>query len=448
MSQKQKRVQAVIESVYRAGVVGAGGAGFPTHIKLQNHADLVIANGVECEPLLYHDKHLMEDRAEAVVTGLKLAMQATGSRAGVLAIKEGFCALAAGLEKHVKRTDRIRTILVPDYYPAGDEHELVRLVTGLRIKPGDLPLSLGVIVNNVTTLAQVCAAVAGQVVVMRPLSIVGDIAQPVTVEAPLGISFRELLEQTGNRIEADRCILEGGVMMGRPVGLNDVVTKTTTALVIVPVDHPCVREYTISLERQLRMVSSRCIQCQSCQDICPRNMLGHPLRPHLNMRSSIVQGMISRSAVLCSECGLCALVACPAGISPRMLHRHQKAELLYLKGDNKPDWELGDEQSLRPLHRISLGRLKDKIQLRPYDREPERWRGRFSLNTLKILLKQHIGNRTKPVVVTGQEVIAGELLGDIPHDSIGACVHSPLTGQVREMTLDSIVVASSSGSTR
>jgi len=423
----------ITEAVYAAGVVGAGGAGFPTHLKLEHRVDLVIANGVECEPLLYHDKHVMEDKAKEVVEGLRLALKATGAGEGIIALKEHNDRCARSLEKVIRKSDRFRLFMMPDYYPAGDEQELVRAVTGKRVGAGKLPLSLNVVVSNVTTLMQISEAVAGKPVIERPISIVGAVTTPCTVTVPLGISFSSVLEQTSNSLPRGHRILMNGIMMGIPSAEEDVITKTTTALLVLPADHPRFREFDIPLERQLRRAATLCRQCQACKDICPRYLLGHPLGPHLSMRSRMIDKTVLKSAILCSECGLCTLTGCSVGLSPRLLHRHLKAELLRSGTAQTETWEMSAEHHLRSQRRISSDRLKEKVRIKEYDREPVRFRGTLRPACLKIYLKQHIGMTANPLVSVGQKIKAGGLIGDVPRSAVGARLHSPVTGEIQRV---------------
>ena len=145
------------DKVRLAGVVGAGGGGFPTHVKLNAKAEILIANGAECEPLLHKDAVIMEESAAELVRGMELAMDAVGAREGVIGIK--------GKKKHAveavqaaSKGTRVRVQLLGDYYPAGDEYDLVYNVTGKLIPPGGIPINVGVVVNNVETFVNIAAA--------------------------------------------------------------------------------------------------------------------------------------------------------------------------------------------------------------------------------------------------------------------------------------------------
>lgn len=435
-SKKETSIKKIVDAVCNAGIVGAGGAGFPTHIKLAAKADIVIANGVECEPLLYHDKHVMEDYPDKLIAGLKAALETTGATEGVIAIKK----------KYKKAEDSINTVLrrqrkysigifhMDDYYPAGDEQEIVREVTGKTVPPGQIPLAVGAVVSNVTTLCQVADALEGTPVTDRLLSIVGDTPKPCTISVPLGMDIGELLTATGNALPADKKIFSGGLMMGQEISPRETVTKTLTGLIILPADHFRFQEYQISLNQMKRRSLSACCQCQACMDICPRYLLGHPLSPHKNMRSLVNAGGFPQSASLCCECGLCtALVACPMGLSPRRVNQHIKGELAKQQQKGQP-FVMGPEHPLRAMRRISSHRLKDKLQVLQYDVEPERYTASLPSTRLKISLKQHIGIPSRTEFSRGDSVKKGDVIGAIKKDKVGANVHASADGIIDEVT--------------
>jgi len=148
------------EQVRQAGVVGAGGGGFPTHVKLAARADTVIANGAECEPLLHKDAAVMEHHAAELVRGVELVMAAVGAGTGVIAIKAKNHHAVEKVEEACQGR-RVRVQLLGDYYPAGDEFDLVHTVTDRLIPPAGLPIQVGVVVNNVETLVNIAAAADG-----------------------------------------------------------------------------------------------------------------------------------------------------------------------------------------------------------------------------------------------------------------------------------------------
>ncbi len=201
------------ERVRAAGVVGAGGAGFPTHIKLQARVDTVLVNAAECEPMLKVDQQLMAQQADRLIRGLGYAMTATGAREGIIALKAKYAPAIAALTPRLPEWARLH--ILPDVYPAGDEVLTIWLATGRRIPPAALPVSVGVVVNNVQTVLNIARAVEqGYPVTRRTLTVNGAVARPLTLAVPLGISLREVLDLAGGATVDDPGFINGGPMMG------------------------------------------------------------------------------------------------------------------------------------------------------------------------------------------------------------------------------------------
>ena len=180
---------SLAEKVKRAGVVGAGGGGFPAHVKLAGKADTVIANGAECEPLLHKDSAVMQHLAAEVVEGVQLVMQAVGAKDGIVGIKAKKKEAVAAIQAACKGTP-VRVHLLGDYYPAGDEYELVHAVTGRLIPAQGIPLQVGAVVCNVETLANISAAAKGVPVTHKTITLAGAVNSPMTMTVPVGTARR------------------------------------------------------------------------------------------------------------------------------------------------------------------------------------------------------------------------------------------------------------------
>src|SRR5512138_2577089 len=170
----------LVEQVRQAGVVGAGGGGFPTHVKLAAKADTIIANGAECEPLLHKDAVVMEEQAVELVKGMLLAKEAVGAKDAVIGIKAKKQHAVKAVQEACKGTT-VRVHLLGDYYPAGDEYDLVYEVTGRLIPPQGIPIQVGAVVNNVESFVNIAAAANGIPVTHKMLTIAGAVRSPVTL---------------------------------------------------------------------------------------------------------------------------------------------------------------------------------------------------------------------------------------------------------------------------
>lgn len=352
-----------------AGVVGAGGAGFPTHIKARGSADTVIANGVECEPLLGKDKAVMRTRPDDVIRGLAAMMSCVGALRGIVAIKRKNSREIDAMRGAARGYDDVSVVEVGDYYPAGDEHVLVYELTGRVVPAGGIPLQAGAVVSNVETLVNVaCAVRDGTPVTHKYLTVAGEVNRPGTFRAPVGASLAQLVEAAGpvsKSLGGSFEVLIDGPMMGKALPPNQdlsavLVTKTMSAVILLPSGHPLLAFRRQPLEYQVRLARSACVQCTHCTDLCPRSLLGHPLRPHLIMRNlgyarprlpqDLERYPELMAAALCSECGVCNLV-CPMGLAPGRVNASIKRAM----SEARLKWtgQLGGEI----VHPARLGRL-------------------------------------------------------------------------------------------
>ncbi|MDO4558405.1 MAG: SLBB domain-containing protein, partial [Planctomycetia bacterium] len=222
-----------------AGIVGAGGAGFPTHVKLLATPDTIVINAAECEPLLHKDKEMFLHRTSEVVDGMAVAMELTGATRTIVGIKHKYhdvidtvrAALRTGME----------VVPIPDAYPSGDEMTLVYESLGRVIPPGGLPIAVGVVVMNVETTRNLGRTAAGLgPVTEKWLTVGGAVAHPVTLRVPIGISFAECLAAAGGATIGEPYFVNGGPMMGPLVTdfEHAVVDKTTGGLLVLPQTNP------------------------------------------------------------------------------------------------------------------------------------------------------------------------------------------------------------------
>jgi Na+-translocating ferredoxin:NAD+ oxidoreductase RnfC subunit len=429
----------LVEKVKAAGVVGAGGGGFPTHVKLAAKADTVIANGAECEPLLHKDAVVMEQFASQVVRGVELSMDAVGARDGIVAIKAKNKHAIQSIEEACKGT-RVRLHLLGDYYPAGDEYDLVYAVTGRLIPPAGIPIQVGAVVNNVETLANVAAASTGQPVLQKTLTIAGAVRQPVTVTVPIGTSFRECLGPAGGLTTNDPVLCLGGLMMGQTTDdLDTPITKTSTGVVILPRDHPVIQRKLQPGRSQARIGKSACDQCRYCTEFCPRFLLGYAVEPHQVMRSlgftATGQDYWNQWAALCCACGLCTLYACPEQLFPKEACDDSKARMRQagLK------WTGPARVKVHPLRegrRVPIQSLIQRLHVGQYNRPTPFNPTVLAPRQVVLPLKQGAGAPNHPVVRAGDRVQAGQPIGEVPANALGAILHAPFAGTITAVTPD------------
>ncbi|MGI6114423.1 MAG: 4Fe-4S dicluster domain-containing protein [Mahellales bacterium] len=424
--------------VREAGIVGAGGAGFPTHVKLSCEAHVVIANGAECEPLLETDRHLMLREGKKIVEGLNLALKAVGAKEGIIAVKAKHGDIISTFESLLKDQRNIRLHLLDNFYPAGDEHVLVYETTKKLVPMGGIPINAGAVVLNVYTLSLISDAYAGKPFTHRYVTVTGEVKRPAVAKLPIGMTIREAIDKLGcgPRID-DYAVVVGGPMMGKlEENLDTPIQKTTGGIIVLPKDHTLVQQKDIPLSIAAKRAKSVCCQCNFCTQLCPRYLLGHHLKPHNMMRSlswdmdSINIGSIYSSS-LCSECGVCGYFACTMGLQPNKVNSFYKGILARNK-TGRISWADKDQQidEFRELRKIPTNRLIGRLGLDGYNVHLPFIDEQFSSNRLILPLKQHAGQPSEPIVKAGDRVAMGDKLATVPEGSLGANLHSPMDGTV------------------
>ena len=422
-----------LERIEELGVVGAGGGGFPTAVKFKSKVSTVIANAAECEPLLHKDKELLHHFAEPFLRGLKMAMELVGAREGVVGVKEKYHEIIAHLESVAPAGVRVASL--PDVYPAGDEFILVHMVTGRVIPPGGLPKDVDVAVSNVETFMNIAL---DQPVTHKYLTVAGAVENPVTVRVPVGISIGEVLEAVGGASVPDFGVLLGGVMMARPAASLDVpVTKTTGGIVVLPATHKIIERHNAPWLHVAKVGRSACDQCRFCTEFCPRFLLGHPIEPHMAMRSlGFAQSHDSMVAgtLYCCECNLCSLFSCPEDLDPKNVCVQSKP----VARERGLTWK-GTPESVEPhpmaeFRRVPMRRLIAKLGLGEFNNVGPLTEFNFAPRRVKLLLKQHAGAPSVPVVQSGTRVRVGDLVAAPEAGKLGARIHASIDGVARVET--------------
>ena len=419
------------------GIVGAGGGGFPTDVKLRTPVPLVIVNGAECEPLLHKDKELLRHEAPAMLAGLRLVMDRVGAREGVIGVKHKYEDVIASLRLQLPAG--VRLVPLTDTYPAGDEFILVHDVTGRVISPGGLPRDVGALVMNVETLVNVGL---DRPVTHKYLTVAGAVREPVTLRVPVGVSVGELIAAAGGATEPNVAVLLGGVMMARLArGLDEPVTKTTGGVIVLPATHPLVRRHAAPMAHVERIGRAACDQCRFCTELCPRYLIGHPIEPHQAMRALGFTGVKDRmiaGTLYCCECNLCTLFSCPEDLDPKSVCVTAKPA-----AREKGLFFAGRPEDLKPhplagQRRIPTRRLMAKLGIAGFRNVGPLEDRPLAPARVVLPLKQHAGEPARPVVRPGERVRAGDLVATPAEGALGARIHASVAGTVRGV--DGVVV--------
>ncbi|MDP6555817.1 MAG: 4Fe-4S dicluster domain-containing protein [Pirellulaceae bacterium] len=444
----------ILESIRKAGVVGAGGAGFPTYRKLDAKVDCIIANGAECEPLLQKDRETMRRDSDDMLRGLQIMQQLTGATRVVIAVKRKNADVVQRMAAAVTELG-FEIFVYEDVYPAGDELVLVYEITGKRIPPGGIPLKVGCLVDNVETIVNVVRAVDGAPVTEKYITICGAVHHPLTTRVPVGISMAECVQLAGGPSVDNPVALTGGVMMGgTTIDLSLSVTKVTGGIIVLPDNHYLFRRKSQSKPTYTRIGHGQCDQCSLCTELCPRYILGYPIQPHMVMRTLLMTGSDKDRNSLwsqyCCECNVCSLIACPEQLDPARICIDAKKRLKE-KRLTRSEQEL--ETLFRPVHPARKGReipiqtLYQRLGLASYDRKADFVDTAPQPAHVNVPLTSHIGRPALPIVQVGDGVKKGDIIADLAKDELGCPAHASITGHVTAVTKESIqITAQSSGS--
>ncbi len=438
----------LLNAVKEAGIVGAGGAGFPTHVKLNAKAEYIVVNGAECEPLLRVDQQLMAYKTKEILSALDIIVKETGAKKGIIALKEKYKKAIENLNTNINQFQNLEIFKLGNFYPAGDEQITVYEVLKRIVPEGGIPLGVDVIVINVETLLNVYNALNGTPVTDKYLTVTGEVRNPVTVKVPIGISVKEAIDLAGGPAISDYAVIDGGPMMGKIISdINQPVTKTTKGLIVLSKEHTLIQSKEKSIATMLKLARTACCHCSQCTEVCPRNLLGHKIHPDKLMRTASYGSTCSDSstlteAFLCCECGLCEQ-ACIMGLQPWKLNRFIKSQLgeKGIKNDNsrKPI----DTNPFRDYRRFPVKKLVARLGIEKYDVDaplPLKEGTKNEYKTIKMNSRQHIGAAAEPTVKVGDIVIKGQLILDVPDNKLGAKIHSSIDGTVKEIQQDYILI--------
>lgn len=309
----------ILNYLQTMGIAGLGGAGFPTARKIAGAQgiDVLIINGVECEPYIAADDRLMREQAQGILRGCEILQELTAAKQVVIAIEdnkpEAIAAMTAALS-----ADNSTFILrvIPTRYPSGGEKQLIQVLTGLQVPANQLPADIGVLVHNVGTAFAIAKAIdAGEPLLERVVTVTGEtVAEPCTAWVPIGTPVGHVLQSCGFQAEPQQRVIIGGPMMGYTIPSLDVpVTKTTNCILA-----PSAKELRPADEEMA------CIRCGACEQVCPASLL--PQQLQWLAKAKDYDGLKQHHLADCIECGACAYV-CPSEIPLVYYYRQAKAQI-------------------------------------------------------------------------------------------------------------------------
>ena len=288
------------EIIKEAGIVGCGGAGFPTHAKYSGGpVETIIVNGAECEPLLQTDRYLMRNCARKLIRTADRIKEETGAKEFIIALKAAYTREIESLERAIEELgSSVKLHKLQSFFPAGDEQTIVYEVTGRVVPPAAIPLSVGCVVSNVATIYGIGDAFEGEPFTRKFLTVTGEVAHPTILRVPVGTPVSECIALAGGTHLSRFIVVNGGPMMGRAmVNLDSPVTKGCSGITVM------------SGRDAQRREATQCIKCAKCVSACPMG-----LEPYYLSKMTQKKGWDELEALMitsCIECGCCQST-CPA----------------------------------------------------------------------------------------------------------------------------------------
>ena len=342
---RELEVNELRDIIRDAGIVGLGGAGFPSFIKLSPGSNLVetlILNGAECEPYITCDAMLMQEQSRKIIDGLNIMRHALQIKQCIVAVEDNkqaaFTALVDALHEH--EAEYIDIVQVPTLYPAGGEKQLIKTLTGKEVPINGLPINIGIVCHNVATAAAIATAVLeGKPLISRYVTVTGEgIEQPQNLNVLFGTKFSELIDHCGRNNKAQKFIV-GGPMMGFEISSDNIPAIKTSNCILV------------QAEESKQEFVMPCIRCGKCAEVCPAQLL--PQQLYWYAKAKNFDKTQDHNLFDCIECGCCSYV-CPSHIPLVQYYRFAKTEIYALEQEKK------SSDIARQRHEFRLLRMERK----------------------------------------------------------------------------------------
>lgn len=430
--------------IRESGIVGAGGAGFPTYAKIDQRTETIVLNCAECEPLLKLHRQLLEVHAREIMQALDMVADVVGAKEVIIGVKGEYKDTVRALKECIGEFPKMKIKLLDSVYPMGDEVVLIYEATGKVVRPGGLPVESGVAVFNVETMYNLYRAVKeNHPVTDKVVSVVGEVEHPVSVRVPIGCKIEDVVALAGEITTKDPVFLIGGPMMGF-IGKGDMaVTKTTNAILVLPKDHQIIHRKQANASIELKRAASSCCQCETCTALCPRHALGHPIEPHLFMRAAANHDFSNANVFLntfyCCSCGVCEMYACPQGLSPRSLITEYKNGLRAAGIKAPTDPKVESVKPSREYRKVPEGRMEARLGLSKYNLPAPLQDTVVKMSHVVEKMSQHIGAPAVPMVSVGDMVQVGDMIGK-PNAGLSTAVHASIAGKVVLVTKDEVTI--------
>jgi Na+-translocating ferredoxin:NAD+ oxidoreductase RnfC subunit len=381
----------------------------------------------------------MRNFAHEIAETLLALQKEFGFKRIIFGTKEHYTREIAALKKaFTEKGCAFEFCLTRSFYPAGDEQVLIYEATGRTVPPGGLPLSIGVVVENVTTVRMIHDALQGKPVIAKFVTVTGAVKNPSIVKAPVGASLADCIEGAGGALAGSGVVIRGGPMMGKYFPLSQAadltIGKADGGIIVLPADHYLATRSRKTIEQMLREARSACIQCCHCTEMCPRYLIGHKLRPNRVMRSfaTATNEIDQTDALLCSECGVCEMFACPMGLSPRRINSYAK-DLLRKKGAAITDRNVYPDYAVsREYRRVPQSRLIERLGIGAYPTQIDAF-VEIAPAKVTIPLRHGVGKPSEAKVKVGDTVHTGDVIAGVKFEEAGCMIHASIDGVVTSL---------------
>ena len=453
------RVKLSIENniLSRLGVTGTD------HIN--ERCDTVIVSALKDNPLSFAEEYLLQREWRRIIEGLKLLMVNHQAEKGIIAVSKSGRPVIADLKRGIEDNDNIDLFFIDDFYPAADQAILTHEIAGQPFYRATRTALLGSLVYDLQTVINIYEAVTEEEpVTRRLLTCTGEVVLPSLVLGHLGVSFREVIELCGGATIDEYVIFAGAPSRGAIItDIDTPVTKSTTTITVLPASHELVKERSLTIGAQVRKIKSVCNQCSFCTELCPVYLLGGKLYPHQIMRQ-VAYGLaepeeVMLGALLCSECGICEVFACPHKLSPRSVNKYIKERL---KQETDPESLLSrnisdqtnsqtenqtnrlisgqlQPRSNRDYRKVPFERLADLFSVGPYAEPPKMELLETNPGQVELLFQEMSAAGVLPRVKPGEEITEGTLVAETKMSS-GAGLHASITGKITFLDEERVII--------
>ncbi len=430
------------------GVICIGGLNLPMSVKLESQIKTIILNCAQYEPLLKVQTQLLAAHAQEVLRTLSFIGEVLKAEKIIVAVNKTDKEIVEIVETIALDYPKLTIKMFDGCYPAGDEVVLTYEITGQVVGPNDAVADLGIAVFNVETVYNAYQAIYLQKPVLEKIvSIRGEVKHPMTIKVPVGTQVEEIIKYVGGTTCENPTYIIGGPMWGNVGNRLSTITKSTDAVLVLPEENCVVQKKKTITSNELKRAAASCCQCMRCTDLCPRNLLGHPIEPHAFIRAASYNDFHDTDAFLntmfCSTCGLCEMYSCTQELSPRRLIAEYKAGLR-ASGIEKPKATKKEIDEDRKYRKISIERLTARLNLLKYDLDDMIKQDAIPTRKVKIMLQQHVGSTIHAVVKDKDLVKVGQVIAQST-EATGTYLHTSISGIVCETNENFIIIETLGG---